>query len=71
MQTPELYLLALAQFATTADTEVVSMPITLELTRSRLLRIPPRCFPMFPTKRQGILLVVLPVDDSLCTAGPP
>jgi hypothetical protein len=28
-QTPELYLLALAQFATTADTEVVSVLITL------------------------------------------
>lgn len=29
VQTPELYLLALAQFATTADTEVVSASITL------------------------------------------
>ena len=31
VQTPELYLLALAQFATAADTEVVSMPMTLEV----------------------------------------
>ena len=30
-QTPELYLLALAQFATAADTEVVSMPISLRV----------------------------------------
>lgn len=33
-QTPELYLLALAQFATAADTEVVSVPITLEVYTS-------------------------------------
>ena len=30
--TPELYLLALAQFATTADTEVVSSPNNLNLS---------------------------------------
>ena len=30
-QTPELYLLALAQFATAADTEVVSTPMTLQV----------------------------------------
>lgn len=65
-QTPELYLLALAQFATAADTEVVSMLITLEPACCVCLR---HYFPMIPSRQKSVFSVTLPMDDHSNAAG--